>query len=190
MTEKLIILINLIIPRRRSCCDPTRRQSNAMPRPEQKHWPRCTDRWFTRCIKPKPLLISWVNRSKYDKQEEVWNIVVLFAVHEMLCLAKTDVAWKRRANQSQLSVKQVYNTKIQFRVRGKFSFKRSFTLSRPVITNQKLGPGELIVHGLNLACKKCTWTIVWFVCNGVVTTKYVRLNLILLEGGDNWAEII
>ena len=88
-----------------------------------------------------------------NEQENVWNI----AVHEMLRLAKTDVAWNRRANQFQLSVQQIYNTEIQFRVRGKFSLKRSFTLSRPVITKQKLGPeGELIVHGLNLPCKNCT----------------------------------
>ena len=93
-------------------------------------------------------------KKKNTEQENVLNIVV----HEMLCLAKTDVAWKRRANQFQLSVQQIYNTEIQFRVKSNFSFKRFFALSRHLFTKQKLSPGgKLIVHRLSLPCKKCTW---------------------------------
>ena len=93
-------------------------------------------------------------KKKNTEQENALNIVV----HEMLCLAKTDVAWKRGANQFQLSVQQIYNTEIQFRVKSNFSFKRFFALSRHLFTKQKLSPGgKLIVHRLSLPCKKCTW---------------------------------
>ena len=54
---------------------------------QQQHWPRCTDRWFTRCIKPKPLLISWVNRSKYEEKEDYYyyHLLIIIMFWTLLC---------------------------------------------------------------------------------------------------------
>ena len=146
----------------------------------------------------------------------------------MLCLAKADVPWKRRANTDtqNIEIQKYRNTEAKQRVRKCFEHCRSWNVtsgqnrrslkeeSKPIPTqcatnlqhrNSISGEKQLLFQAIfyfvktcdyktkarprgwanssrvKLALQEihnCIWTIVWFVCNGVVTTKYVRLKLI------------